>query len=269
MLRDRAKDAPVLSAEEERDLLRRSSAGDAAAAERLLASHLRFVMRIARRYRGAGVPLSDLVQEGVLGLLHAIRKFDVEHNNRFATYAVWWIRRAMQDYVMRSWSMVRIGTTNAQKALFLALRRCLADGSGTVPEDLAAVLAARFSVPLAEVTALAHRIAHPDVSADAVRTEGGALLERLRDPAPSPEEMAEARSERHAQSRMVAAALAALDPRERLIIARRHLSELAPSLESLAREMHLSKERVRVLEKKAMAKMRDILVMLMPPDFSA
>lgn len=261
-----AQAAPMLTPDEERELAALSRAGDDKAAERLLASHFRFVVAIARNYRSSGVPFADLVQQGMVGLLQAARKFDADtHDNRFATYAMWWIRSAMQDYVVRSWSLVRVGTTNAQKALALALRKAMAEGPGALSEELAARLAARFATSLAEVTALARRLAAPDASLDAEPAGAGSgWHDRLRDPAPTPEEMVAERSEAGHRSRLVAAAMAALSPRERLIIMKRHLSDLAPSLETLAGELELSKERVRVLEKKALAKLRELLAPLAP-----
>lgn len=254
-----ARHAPMLSAEEERDLARRAAAGDGTAAERLMVSHFRFVLKLAKRYRASGVSLADLVQEGMLGLHLAARKFDPDsHDNRFATYAMWWIRAAMQDHVVRSWSLVRHGTTNAQKALFLAVRKRLGE-TGAPSDEWAAALAARFTTPLAEVKALAARIAARDLGLDALSATGASGLERLPDPGPTPEEAAIERSECRFRSRVIAAGLAALDPRERLIIARRYLSDLKPSLEAVAGELQLSKERVRVLEKKALAKLRALL----------
>lgn len=256
-----ARNAPMLSAEEERELARRASCGDGRATERLMACHFRFVLKLAQRYRASGAPLADLVQEGMVGLSLAARKFDPDsHDNRFSTYAAWWIRAAMQDHVVRSWSLVRIGTTNAQKALFLAVRKRLADGSAEECGEWAATLAARFKAPLAEVKALAARVAGRDMTLDIPSAaDGDTWLDRLADPSPTPEDHVIARSEQRFRTRLVAAALEALDPRERLIIIRRHLSELKPSLESLAAEMKLSKERVRVLEKKALDKLRTLL----------
>lgn len=256
-----ARNAPMLSAEEERELARRASCGDGRATERLMACHFRFVLKLAQRYRASGAPLADLVQEGMVGLSLAARKFDPDsHDNRFSTYAAWWIRAAMQDHVVRSWSLVRIGTTNAQKALFLAVRKRLAEGSAEECGEWAATLAARFKAPLAEVKALAARVAGRDMTLDIPSAaDGDTWLDRLADPSPTPEDHVIARSEQRFRTRLVAAALEALDPRERLIIIRRHLSDLKPSLESLAAEMKLSKERVRVLEKKALDKLRTLL----------
>lgn len=261
-----AQAAPVLTVEEERELALKSMAGDAGAAERLMASHFRLVISQARRYRGGGVAFADLVQEGMIGLSHAVRKFDpAAHDNRFATYALWWVRSAMQDHVVRSWSLVRIGTTNAQKAMFLAMRKALAEGAQTVnphvlSEERAQGMAARFATPIAEVKALAARFAGRDVPLDTPGPDGSSWTDAIVDPAPTPEEAVADRSEGGYRARALAAAMAGLDPRERLIVMRRHLSELKPSLENLAREMRLSKERVRVLEKTALAKLRTLLV---------
>lgn len=260
-----ARHAPMLSADEERELARRASAGDGPAAERLMVSHFRFVLKLAKRYRASGASLADLVQEGMVGLQLAARKFDPDsHDNRFATYAMWWIRAAMQDHVVRSWSLVRLGTTNVQKALFLAVRKRLAErvageGAGALSDDWAATLAARFATPMAEVKALAARVTARDLGLDALSAAGASWLERLPDPGPTPEEAAIERSECRFRTRVIASAMAALDPRERLIIGRRHLSDLKPSLEAVAGELQLSKERVRVLEKKALAKLRTLL----------
>lgn len=256
-----ARNAPMLSVEEERELARRASCGDGGATERLMACHFRFVLKLAQRYRASGASLADLVQEGMVGLSLAARKFDPDaHDNRFSTYAAWWIRAAMQDHVVRSWSLVRIGTTNAQKALFLAVRKRLAEGSAEECGEWAATLAARFKAPLAEVKALAARVAGRDMTLDTPSAaDGETWLDRLADPSPTPEDHVIAHSEQRFRTRLVTAALEALDPRERLIIIRRHLSDLKPSLESLAAEMKLSKERVRVLEKKALDKLRTLL----------
>ena len=166
LMRDAARQ-PMLDHAEEQSLVRRSGAGDRDAAHRLLASHLRFVIKIARSYRRSGLPMADLIQEGTLGLMHAIRRFDPDKGVRLSTYAMWWIRAAMQDYAVRSWSLVRIGTTNAQKALFLRLRRLTAElkeGAEGLSDDLIASLAKRFDTTAAEVRALARRVRGGDSS---------------------------------------------------------------------------------------------------------
>ncbi len=160
---------PILDRDEERLLARQSEAGDVDASSRLIASHLRFVIKIARGYRSSGLPMADLVQEGTIGLIHAVRKFDPDRDVRLSTYAMWWIKAAIQDYTVRSWSLVRIGTTNAQKALFLRLRQMTSELIGNAEElsdELAANLAKSFNTTSTEVAALARRVRGRDWSLD-------------------------------------------------------------------------------------------------------
>jgi RNA polymerase sigma-32 factor len=251
---------PVLSSDEERDLAQRARSGDESAQLRLVQSHLRLVAKLARPYRATGLPLSDLMQEGVIGLLHAVRKFNPDKDARLATYAAWWVRSAIQDHVIRSWSIVRIGTTSAQKSLFLQLRKRLAEGAGNLSDETAISLAQRFGATAADVWALARRVALPDASIDQrAEMSDHSIAETLPAPDPSPEEIVVERLAGRTRRQALAAALAALSPRERLIIMRRHLAEACPSLETVAREVGLSKERVRQLEKAALAKLRSTL----------
>jgi len=159
-----------LTPEEERELARRAAGGDAAAAETLIVSHLTVVITVARRYGRLGLPVNDLIQEGTVGLIQAVRKFDPDRNARLATYALWWIRAAIQDYVVRSWSLVRVGKTAAHKALFFSLKRHGAESRGGVEaleDDVLGRLARRFRLPPAEVAGLARRVAGPDQPLDA------------------------------------------------------------------------------------------------------
>ena len=258
---DQIRRQPFLSADEERALARLSSAGDAGAADRLTASHLRLVVAVARRYRGSGLPLAELVQEGVVGLVQAVRRFDPEQREaRLATYALWWVRASIQEYVIRSWSLVKLGTTPTQRALFLQLRRLLAGGTA-LGDDIAARLAARFETTVHEVRALARRMAAPDRSLDQRVTEDRpeTWLDRLPAPDPNPEQRAAAKSEARRRTHLIRDALDRLNERERVIIIRRYLGEAMPSLELVAREIGLSKERVRQLERKALIKLRAVL----------
>ncbi|MEO5336374.1 MAG: sigma-70 family RNA polymerase sigma factor [Magnetospirillum sp. WYHS-4] len=238
---------PLLGAAEERRLLIRAGAGDREAERRLVLSHLRFVIRIARRYRNAGLPLADLVQEGVGGLLKAARRYDPAQGTRFSTYAAWWVRSAIQDHAIESWSLVRIGTTNAQRALFLHLRR-LAGGAGELSDEIAAALARRFDTTVAEVRALARRVARADRASEVE-------LAAVAAPDPGPEEMAE----RGQIKRLIEKGLALLSPRERLVIERRYLDEAKATFEAIGRELGLSKDRARQLEAKALATLRATL----------
>jgi RNA polymerase sigma-32 factor len=255
-----------LSREEERDLVARLQRGDAAAGARLIASHLRFVTHIARRYRSYGQPLPDLVQEGTVGLMEALRRFNPDRDVRLSTYAMWWIRSSIQDYVMRSRSLVKVGTTAAQRGLFFKLKRmaaALADGE-PVAEEFARTLAERFNTSVAEVVGLARRIARPDQSLDAParhhdQDDGAPLLDRMPDEAPTPEDIVLARTEGKLWRERLAGALAALPPRELMIIKRRFLEEAAISRAALARELGLSKERVRQIEMRALARLRAVI----------
>lgn len=255
---------PLLSREEEGDLARRSRDGDPAATTRLVNSHLPFVVKMARKYRNYGPSLQDLIQEGTVGLMNAVRRFDSTRDVRFATYAMWWVRAAIQDHVVRSWSQVRIGSTAKQKTLFFRLRRMMADlriGADAFGEELLAPLARRFDLPLREVRSLAGRMARFDLSLNRPIAEGHgeAWIDRLADRRPNPEEQAEAASERHFWDGILARALDALPPREQLIIHARYLAEAVPTREALGRELGISKERVRQLEARALERLRRIL----------
>jgi RNA polymerase sigma-32 factor len=254
---------PRLSRVEERELFRRLRGGDAAAATRLVTSHLRFVFHIARRYRSHGHPLADLVQEGTVGLLEALKRFNPDRDVQLSTYAMWWIRAAIQDYVVRSRSLVKIGTTAAQKSLFFNLRRRmgeLVDGDG-FSEDLARGLAERFNTSVAEVINFARRIARPDLSLDAtVAAEDGApLISQIADDRPTPEDALLAATEGTLWRERLVRALSALPPRELLIIRRRFLADKAPSRAVLGAELGMSKERVRQLEVRALARLKAVL----------
>ncbi len=265
---------PLLSREEERDLARRSRDGDRDATTRLVNSHLPFVVKMARKYRNYGPSLQDLIQEGTIGLLRAAKRFDPGRDVRFATYAMWWVRAAIQDHVVRSWSSVRIGTTATQKTLFFKLRRMmveLRDGADALGEELLAPLAKRFDVPLREVTALAQRVARFDLSLNrpirGERTTGGYgageqsadWLGRLACGRPNPEEEAVEESESRFWNGLLARALDALPPREQLIIQARYYADAVPTREAIGRELGISKERVRQLEARALEKMRRML----------
>ena len=250
---------------EERTLAERARAGDEAAAGRLIDSHIGFVIHIARRYRRFGLPLNDLVQEGTIGLIHAVRRYDPGRNIRLCTYAAWWIRAHIQAYVVRSWSLVRLSTGTAQRALFFRLRRMMADlkgGAGQLSEDVLRPLAERFKVPMREVLALARRAAGFDRSLDQPVAANGAKAAELADPAPNPEEQVVAASQQRWRQGLIARAMKALSQRERAIIAGRYLAELAKTRDALARELGISAERVRQLEQKALTKLRTLLAPL-------
>jgi RNA polymerase sigma-32 factor len=252
----------LLDAAEERDLALRAEAGDDAAMERLVASHLRFVVKIARSYRGWGLPMSDLVQEGTLGLVQAVRRFDPDRGVRLSTYAAWPVRAAIQEAVLRSWSVVRLGTSNAQKMLALKLKRVMAGMSydqRDLPEDVAAGMAARFGVSVAEAVAVARRMAGVDRSLDQPAGSSSSALDAIASPAPSPEAAVAAASEQRHLAGTLAAALATLSLREQVVIRRRYLAEARATFSAIGVELGVSKDRVRQLEAKAVGKLRALL----------
>jgi RNA polymerase sigma-32 factor len=258
---------PYLTPDEERDLALRSAAGDSVAAERLVASHLRVVVKIARSYGRFGLPVNELIQEGTVGLIQAVRKFNPDGGARLGTYAMWWIRASIQDYVVRSWSLVRVGKTAAHKALFFALKKVAAEqrtSSAALNDDALSVLATRFELPEAEVSGLAHRIARFDQSLNAPLRDGDgeddeALIDHLPADQPNPEEIVEERSIGSLWTGLIDKALAMLPAREAAIIRQRHMSDAAPTFEAIGRELGISKDRVRQLEKRALMRLREML----------
>lgn len=254
---------PRLSRGEERELFQRLRSGDKAAASKLVTSHLRFVLHIAKRYARYGHPLADLIQEGTVGLLEAVKRFNPDRDVQLSTYAMWWIRAAIQDYVVRSRSLVKVGTTAAQKSLFFNLRRRvgeMVDGDGP-SEEFARNLATRFNMSVAEIFNFARRVARPDQSLDAAtsQADGLSMIDQVQDERPTPEDVLVAESEGRFWLEKLGRALSALPQRERDIIRRRFLTEKAPSRAALGAELGLSKERVRQLEVRALERLQAIL----------
>lgn len=255
-----------LAREEEGALLRDAGRGDGEALLRLVEAHFRYVVAIARRYRGWGLPMGDLLQEGTLGLIEAVHRFRPDHGTRLSTYAVWRIRSAIQNYALRSWSLVRLGSSNTQRMLALRLRRIsvsmiTSDGIGSSADpderwDVA--LARRFSTTVAEVSRLAARMRAPDCSLD-LPGAAGASGRALADDAPTPEEALAEKSEKQLISSALVAAIVSLPPREQLVIRRRYFDEVRQTFETIGRELGVSKDRARQLEVRALAKLADLL----------
>ena len=253
---------PLLQADEEIELARRAGKGDGEALRRLVSSHLRYVIKIARGYRGWGLPMNDLIQEGTLGLVQAVRRFDPERGVRLSTYAMWSIRRAIQEHVLHSWSLVRLGTGNAQKMLAFALRRVADDmvRCETDPaDDRIGRLARQFNSTAAEVVRLARRMAGRDDSLDRAAAAGPAPIDRLSSELPWPEHVLEQASEQRFLAEAIKRALAMLTPRERLVIHKRYFEDAKHTFEAIGRELGVSKDRVRQLEARALAKLQDLL----------
>jgi RNA polymerase sigma-32 factor len=258
---------PLLARDHEFELARRWRVeGDERALHELVRSYTRLVVATASRFRNYGLPLGDLVQEGNVGLMQAASRFEHEREVRFSTYAAWWIRSAMQDYILRNWSIVRTGTTAAQKALFFNLRRLRAriegaETNGTLTEEARQRIATELDVEVSEVEHMEMRLSAADQSLNAPVGEGGdaAWQEFLPDQRPSPEEVVIGMRDGRTRSRWLAEALGELSPRERRIISERRLREEGATLEELGRELGISKERVRQLESRAMSKLRETM----------
>jgi RNA polymerase sigma-32 factor len=253
---------------EERSLGLRYQRGELAAGQKLVAANLRFVVKIAGEYRSSGLPMEDLVQEGNLGLMRAVSKFDPKRGMRLISYAVWWIRAYVRAYVLRSWSLVRIGTTQAQRRLFFALskeyrflRDSSPEGAGRESVDPGR-LADHLSVKPSEVIEMRMRISARDASLDAQLSPDGdaTLLDRLQTANEvTPEHTLGNLEEAKVLSRRVRVALSRLVPRERLIIERRLLGDERISLDRIGHELGVSAERVRQLEMRANLKIRAAL----------
>ena len=261
----------LLSAEEELTLARRwSREGDAAAAHRLVTGNLRFVIKIANEYRRYRFRLLDLIQEGNVGLMRAVHKFDPERGFRLITYAVWWIRAHIHEFILRSWSLVRIGTTRLQRKLFHRLQSAQAriraligredDGAG-VPVDEDALIAAEMDISVEEVTDFRRRIQSPDLSLDEQVHDDGTLTmkDRVRDQAPDPETVVGEIEARTQLAGRLDEAVAQLTEREQLVIRERLLRDEPVTLKELGVRLGVSKERVRQLEARAKKKLRSSL----------
>jgi RNA polymerase sigma-32 factor len=236
--------------------------GNEAALHELVMAYMRLVISTAARFRNYGLPMSDLVQEGAAGLMQAAARFEPEREVRFSTYAAWWIRSAMQDYILRNWSVVRTGTTAAQKALFFNLRRLRAkigDGSGgPLDEAGRAFIASELSVHTDEVEAMEMRLAGGDQSLNATISPTGEdeWQDFLADERPTPEETVMFARDSRTRSIWLAQALAELTDREQTIIKERRLRDDARTLEELGRDLGISKERVRQIEHRALEKLK-------------
>jgi RNA polymerase sigma-32 factor len=257
---------PMLEREEEFELARRwRGEEDEVALHKLVRSYTRLVVSTASRFRNYGLPMGDLVQEGNIGLLQAAAKFDPDREVRFSTYATWWIRSAIQDYILRNWSVVRTGTTAAQKTLFFNFRRLrarIADTpTGRLNDESRGEIAKELRVKRHEVESMEARLSASDQSLNATVTESSedSWQDFLADPRPTPEAVVRRIRDTEMRSHWLDKALSELSTREQIIIKRRRLREEGATLAELGRELGVSKERVRQLEHRAMSKMRDVI----------
>jgi RNA polymerase sigma-32 factor len=256
---------PMLAAEHEHVLaVRWKEAQDEDALHELTGAYMRLVIAMAGRFKAYGLPLGDLIQEGSVGLMQAAARFEPDRAVRFSTYAGWWVRAAMQDYVLRNWSIVRTGTTAAGKSLFFNLRRLrarLGDMEGRLTPESRAAIAVELGVEEADVEAMAARLASVDRSLNAPVTAGAeeAWQDFLPDDRPDPEEETSVALDGRARIDAVGQALEVLSPRELAIVRARRLSEEPRTLEALGEELGVSKERVRQVEHAALEKLRQAL----------
>lgn len=253
-----------LGKEEERELALLAGNGDREATDRLITSHFNYVVKLAKGYRRSGVPMSDLIQEGMVGLVQAVKRFNPDKSVRLSTYAMWWIRASMQDHIVRSWSLVRLSTTSAQKSLYLNLRRLMGDlinGADALSDEIVARLAERFETTASDVRNLARRIASKDQSLDAQISERGksVWLDVLVSEEPNAEEVLTAKGERMQLYNIIAKALSNLSDREQFIIRHRYLTEAKRTFASIGQELNLSKDRVRQLEACALKTLQELL----------
>jgi RNA polymerase sigma-32 factor len=258
---------PMLSADEEYMLAQRyHETGDVDAAHKLVTSHLRLVAKIAMGYKGYGLPVADLISEGNVGLMKAVKKFEPEKGFRLSTYAMWWIRASVTEYILQSWSMVRLGTMAAQKKLFFSLRRTKRKlsimDSGDLTDEQAQAIADQTNATTAEVRQINSRLASRDMSLNAPLSidEGGEHQDLLEDDRPNPEHMAVSNQMAALRNGVVGEALDVLSERDRDIFERRHLSDEPPTLESLGEEYGISRERVRQLEARAFNKVKEFIM---------
>lgn len=255
--------APLLSREYELHLARQwRQDNNEDALHELVQAYMRLVISTATRFRNYGLPMGDLVQEGAVGLMQAAARFEPDRDVRFSTYAAWWIRSAMQDFILRNWSVVRTGTTAAQKSLFFNLRRLRAkidDGSRThLDEKGKAYIARELSVPVAEVEAMEMRLSGTDQSLNAAISPAGEdeRQDFLKDERPSPEDVVAEAHDGRTRTAWLASSLSELSAREQTIIRERRLRDDARTLEELGRVLGISKERVRQIEHRALQKLR-------------
>jgi RNA polymerase sigma-32 factor len=261
-----AMSAPYLRRDDERALAERwRDARDEQALSALTRAHMRLVVAMAARYRRYGLPMTDLMQEGHIGLLEAAARFEPERDIRFSTYASWWIRAAIQDFVLRNWSIVRGGTSSGQKSLFFNLRRIRARLAREHPEEAAHATLARVArelgVAAADVAAMDARLSGADMQLDAPISgeDGPARGESLIDPAPRPDEIVAERIDAERLRAELQRALLGLNQRELRIVRERRLREDGVTLEALGAKLGISKERVRQIEVRALDKLRRLL----------
>ena len=254
---------PMLEQQEEFDLAKRwVDQGDEAAANKLVTSHLRLVAKIAMGYRGYGLPVGELISEGNVGMMQAVKRFDPDRGFRVSTYAMWWIRAAIQEYILHSWSLVKIGTTASQKKLFFNLRKLKgqmqAIEEGDLHPEQVTAISKRLDVSEQDVVSMNRRMSSPDNSLNApVRDEGeGEWQDWLVDEGENQEDSLGESEEMDRRRDLLQSAMQGLSDRERFILQERRLKESPATLENLSQEYGISRERVRQIEVRAFEKLQ-------------
>ena len=254
---------PMLGPEEEYVLAKRyREHNDTPAANKLVTSHLRLVAKIAMGYRGYGLPMGELISEGNVGMMQAVKRFDPDRGFRLATYAMWWIRAAIQEYILHSWSLVKMGTTAAQKKLFFNLRKLKGQMQAIEEGDLSPEnvrkIAEELDVTEADVVSMNRRLSSPDHSLNApVRTDGeGEWQDWLVDERDDQETELAEREEMGRRRKLLSQALKSLNDRERHILTQRRLKDEPVTLEDLSQQYGISRERVRQIEVRAFEKLQ-------------
>jgi RNA polymerase sigma-32 factor len=264
--------APYLERDEEHDLaVRWRGKQDQAALHRLTSAHMRLVIAIAARFRNFGLPMGDMIQEGHVGLLEAAARFEPERDVRFSTYATWWIRASIQDYILRNWSIVRGGTSSAQKALFFNLRRLRArlaqQRDGRPRQVVFGEIAKAIGVSAGDVELMDARLSAPDTSLNAPVRESESDANRqdfLVDDVPLPDQMVGETIDTERRMTWLRSALTVLNERELRIVRERRLQDEGATLESLGATLGISKERVRQIENRALDKLKAALLRNQP-----
>tara|TARA_R110002110_G_scaffold76191_4_gene200893 strand:+ start:5180 stop:6055 length:876 start_codon:yes stop_codon:yes gene_type:complete len=261
-----AMDAPMLEREYEVELARRwRDEEDADALHEIIEAHIRLVVRIASKFKGYGLPIGDLIQEGNRGLLEAANRFDPDRNVRYSTYATWWILAAMQEYIVRNSSIVRIGTTPAQKSLFFNLRKLrakLTDNlAARMTEEEREMIASELGVPLAAVERMESHFSRPDQSLNATvgESDSDEFVDLLSDDSPTPEAIVGNLIDSETRAKWITDAMEHLTPREREVITRRFLKDDKITLAEIGETFGVTKERIRQIEGKALSKLREAL----------
>ncbi|MBF0145744.1 MAG: RNA polymerase factor sigma-32 [Magnetococcales bacterium] len=253
-----AMQAPLLSSEEEYDLAKRyRDHNDLEAAHKLVHAYLRLVLKTAREYVNYRLNLADLVQEGTVGLMHAVKKFDPDRGNRLSSYAIWWIRAAIHDYILRSWRMVRIATTQLKRKLFFKLRQAKSS-LAPLSQDEAEELAIKFNTDAKTILDVDHRMSGADTSLNqSMFEDSGEIIDLIADERPDQEHLLSDRQQEQFRMSMIRQGLEQLSERERHIVSRRFLADKQDTLENLAQHHAISRERVRQIENRAMEKLRN------------